>query len=74
MATIFTVPLKGQTITVKAGALGLRTRRILKRAFNLKVERVEVFPYAMHLHGVDTRTDRWRWVQIDNPNMIEWND
>jgi hypothetical protein len=69
MATIFTVPMPGTTITLKPGTQTMRGRT-LKCERSVIVDYVEVLPNSMAL-AVRWHGERFLY-RITDPNMIEW--
>jgi hypothetical protein len=66
--TVFTVPLKGTTVTIKAGAFNGRGR-VTKRAIKVRVDRVSVAPDRMFIVGSGPNGD-YVYRRITEPSMI----
>lgn len=66
---IFTVPLKGTTVTIKAGAANDHGK-VMKRSTTMEVRSVSVYPGCMVVVGWVRGTYLYR--RITDPNMIDW--
>lgn len=70
MATIFTVPTSGTTVTVKAGSFNMHGRE-MKRSVKITVRRVDVYPQYMTIVG-ELPNGEIGYRRITDPNMIDW--